>query len=185
MQVIIMGPPGAGKGTQAKKISEKYRIPHISTGDILRAEVEKGSELGGKVKDIMERGELVADEIVLGLVEKRVVEPDCGRGFILDGFPRTIPQAEGLDKILEKHGTAGIWVIDLVVPEEELLRRLLARKRPDDTESTIRNRIRVYHEKTAPLIHYYEKKKALFSINGDQPIGKVYLEIDSVLTNIR
>ena len=184
LQLVIMGPPGAGKGTQAKRISEKYQIAHISTGDILRAEVAKGSELGNQVKAVMERGDLVSDDIVLELVRARLDEPDCGRGFILDGFPRTIPQAEGLNAVLENRATPGVTVIDLLVPEEELMRRMIARKRADDTESTIRNRIAVYHEQTAPLIDYYEEKKALVRVNGNQPIEKVFEEIDGVLSKL-
>ncbi|UCH82923.1 MAG: nucleoside monophosphate kinase, partial [Candidatus Latescibacterota bacterium] len=143
-----------------------------------------GSELGNQVRAIMERGELVADEIVLELVSARLEQPDCGRGFILDGFPRTLSQASGLTTVLENRGTAEITVIDLVVPEDELMRRMLARKRADDTEVTIRNRIAVYHEQTAPLIEYYEEMGALIRINGNQTIEKVFEEIDGVLSKM-
>ncbi|NIM19192.1 MAG: adenylate kinase [Candidatus Latescibacteria bacterium] len=184
LQLIIIGPPGAGKGTQAKKIKEKYAIAHISTGAILRAEVAEETELGNKVKDVMERGELVADEIVLDLIEKRLSEPDCKDGFILDGFPRTIRQAEGLEPILSKRGNAQIRVVDLNVPDEVLMERLLARKRADDTKETIQNRIKVYHEMTTPLIEYYEKKGVLIRVNGDQSIEEVFKDIDEILTEI-
>lgn len=177
LQLVIMGPPGAGKGTQANKIKEKYGVSHISTGAILRAEVEKGTELGEKVKGIMDRGELVADEIVLRLVESRLQEPDSAGGFILDGFPRTIAQAEGFETILTKLRRGTVRVIDLSVPEGVLLRRLLARKRADDTVETIQNRIKVYHEKTAPLIRFYESKGVLIRINGDQTIDGVFADI--------
>lgn len=183
LQLMIMGPPGAGKGTQARRISDRYGIPHISTGAILRSEVAEGTDVGRAVESIMERGELVSDEIVLGLVEARLKEPDCREGFILDGFPRTISQAEALQSILERRGStsANLVVIDLAVPDEELTRRLLHRKRADDTESTIQNRIKVYHEQTAPLQRYYEERGILRQINGNQSIEDVFSEIVGVL----
>jgi adenylate kinase len=181
MQVVVMGPPGAGKGTQAKKIMERYGIPHISTGDILRAEVARETELGKRVKGIMTSGGLVDDGIVLDLIDNRLAEPDCDGGFILDGFPRTIPQAEGLERILERQGRKGLIVIDIAVPDEVLMARLLARQRVDDTEETITHRIRVYHEQTAPLITFYERRDLLTRVDGDQTIDAVFAEIDAVL----
>ena len=181
LQLVIMGPPGAGKGTQAKKIAELYGIPHISTGAVLRSEIEKDTELGRQVKTVIERGDLVADEIVLKLVETRLGEPDCGKGFILDGFPRTLAQSEGLDAILSKRGTPGLIAINLSVPEEVLLDRLHSRGRADDTRETIQNRIRVYNEKTTPLIEYYAGKGVLMEINGDQTIDAVFADIKGVL----
>ena len=184
LQLVMLGPPGAGKGTQASRIHDRFAIPHISTGDILRAEVAAETDLGLEVKEVMERGDLVADEIVLELVDKRIAQADCDAGFILDGFPRTIPQAEGLDKILKKQGKGHVTVIDIAVPDEALLPRLLARKRADDTEATIKNRIEVYHEKTAPLIEYYERKGRLLRVNGDQSIDDVFAEIAAVLEQL-
>ena len=181
LQLVVMGPPGAGKGTQARKISEKYHIPHISTGDILRGEVARDTELGRQVKGIMDRGELVEDSIVLDLVDERLGRPDCDAGFILDGFPRTIPQAEGLEDLLERQGKHELLVIDIAVPDEALMSRLLARKRADDTEETIKNRIRVYHVQTAPLIAYYKGRDVLVSIDGDQSIEAVFAAIDDAL----
>lgn len=182
LRLVIMGPPGAGKGTQAEKISKQYGIAHISTGAILRAEVAKGSKLGHQVEETMKKGELVTDDTVLRLVEERLRDPDCRDGFILDGFPRTIAQAEGLEKILERQHRGPVSVIDLVVPDEALSKRLLARGRADDTEETIKNRIRVYHENTAPLIAYYKKRGQLIRVNGDQPIADVFSTIMSELT---
>ncbi|MDH3214668.1 MAG: adenylate kinase [Candidatus Krumholzibacteria bacterium] len=185
MQLVIMGPPGAGKGTQARKIAAKYGIPHISTGDILRAEVARGTELGKQVKGIMESGELVADSIVLDLVDVRLAEPDCNNGFILDGFPRTVPQAEGLDGIINRQRTGTLKVIDLVVSDEILVARLLARERADDTEETIHNRIEVYHQKTAPLIGYYGGRGVLVQVNGAQRIDEVFDDIVAALAKNR
>lgn len=181
MQLVILGPPGAGKGTQAKQIHGKYGIPHISTGDILRAEVARGSELGNQVKGVMERGELVSDDIVLRLVEDRLADPDCDGGFILDGFPRTIPQARGLDDILRKQKKGPVRVLNLAVPDDVLTRRMLARKRADDTEDTIMNRIRIYHEDTAPLIDFYRQRGALVTIDGTGSIEEVFANIQAVL----
>jgi len=128
MYIMLLGAPGVGKGTQAKKIMAKYGIPQISTGDILRNEVRLQTELGKLAKEVMERGELVPDEIILKMVEKRLQEPDCQKGFILDGFPRTIPQAEGLEEILQRMGNISLKVIEIYVPDEEIIRRLSARR---------------------------------------------------------
>ncbi len=128
MYIMLLGAPGVGKGTQAKKIMAKYGIPQISTGDILRNEVRLQTELGKLAKEVMERGELVPDEIILKMVEKRLQEPDCQKGFILDGFPRTIPQAEGLEEILHRMGNISLKVIEIYVPDEEIIRRLSARR---------------------------------------------------------
>jgi adenylate kinase len=181
MQIVVMGPPGAGKGTQARKIMERYGIPHISTGDILRSEVARDTELGRRVKGIMASGGLVDDRVVLDLIDARLAEPDCDKGFILDGFPRTIPQADGLETILDRQDKKGLLVIDIAVPDEALMARLLARQRVDDTEETIANRIRVYHEQTAPLIAYYEERDLLVRVDGNQSIEAVFAEIDAVL----
>lgn len=178
-----MGPPGAGKGTQAKRIEDSYGIPHISTGAMLRREVERRTELGKEVADIMNRGELVDDAIMLRLVRARLSEPDCREGFILDGFPRTLEQAEGLDRILRDQERGDVIAIDLVVPEDVLTDRLLKRKREDDTKDTIVRRIAVYHEETAPLVEFYERRKVLVRVNGNQSIADVFSEIDRALTN--
>ena len=181
LQVILIGGPGAGKGTQAAKIKEKYGIPHISTGEILREEVAKGTSLGMQVKEVMERGELVADSIILTLVENRLKQPDCRNGFILDGFPRTLAQAQGLEPILQKRGHPGLKVILLEVSDREMMQRLLARKRADDTEETIKNRIAKYHAETVDAIRYYEEKGLLSRIDGEQSIEDVFADIDADL----
>jgi len=183
MQLIILGPPGAGKGTQAKMIRDKYKIFHISTGDILRAEVAKDSDIGQLAKTYMNKGDLVPDEVVLQIVEARLAQPDCRKGFILDGFPRTIPQADGLTDILVKRISKMIKVINLKVPDDVLMARMLSRGRDDDTEETIKNRIKVYYEQTTPLIDYYKRLGALIDVNGDQTIEDVFKSIRHKLDN--
>ena len=181
MQLILIGGPGAGKGTQAKRIKETFGIPHISTGQILRDEVAKETELGNQVKGIMERGELVADEVILDLIENRLKEPDCKDGFILDGFPRTLEQAEGLEPILERRGVTSLKVLLLEVSDEEIMNRLLSRGRADDTEETIKNRIQKFHDETVDAIEYYGKRGDLVRINGEQGIDEVAAEIAATL----
>jgi len=170
MQLIFLGPPGAGKGTQAKIFLERSGIVQISTGDILRAAVSAGTELGLKAKSFMDKGELVPDSVVIGIIEERIQESDCKKGFVLDGFPRTLEQAKALDSILEKLTIALNHVINFEVPDEELVKRLLGRAaaegRSDDNPDSIKNRLKVFKEKTQPLIRYYEEKKILRNING-------------------
>ncbi|NIV15476.1 MAG: adenylate kinase [Aliifodinibius sp.] len=182
VQLIILGGPGAGKGTQSDKINETYAIPHISTGDILREEVAKETKIGKQVEDVMERGELVADSIVLNLVEQRLRQPDTKSGFILDGFPRTIPQAKGLENILDKQGREDVKVILLEVSDEEMMNRLLDRGREDDTRKVIQNRIETYHQQTEQVIDYYQKRGNLIRINGEQSIEGVSKDIQSALS---
>lgn len=184
LQLIMLGPPGAGKGTQARLIEEKYSIPHISTGAILRAEVERKTLLGQEIEEVMKRGELVADSLIFLLVESRLSDADCDKGFILDGFPRTIAQAEELDRILQKRDSKRLYVIYLMVREEISLERLMARRRLDDTEEIIKKRIKVYHEQTAPLIDYYFEKGAIIRVNGTQSIDDVFHEIQERLTRL-
>lgn len=187
MRIMLLGMPGAGKGTQARHLIEKYGIPQISTGDMLRAAVKDGTLLGKQAKSYMERGALVPDEIVIGLVKERVAQPDCARGFIIDGFPRNIAQAEAL----RRAGVDLDWVLEFDVRDEEILRRLSGRRvhpgsgrtyhvdfsppkvagkddvtgeplvqRPDDKEETVRNRIATYHEQTKPLVAHYSGLRA-------------------------
>ncbi|WP_297056168.1 adenylate kinase [Thermosulfurimonas sp.] len=212
MNIVFLGPPGAGKGTQAKRIAEKYGIPQISTGDMFREHLSKGTELGKKAKEYMDKGQLVPDEIVLGMVEERLKQPDCEKGFILDGFPRTVPQAEALDEMLAKWGKKIDFAIAIEVPDEELVKRLTGRRtckncgmmyhiifkppkvegkcdacggelyqRADDNEETVRNRLKVYHESTAPLIEYYEKKGVLHRIDGTGSIDEIFERIVKIL----
>jgi adenylate kinase len=212
MKLLIMGRPGAGKGTQAANIKEYYKIPHISTGDMFRAAMKNETKLGLEAKQYMEKGLLVPDEVTIGIVEERLLEDDCKNGFLLDGFPRTIAQAEALDAFLAKNGVKLDAVLDVNVPAEILVRRMVGRRvcktcgatfhvefnapkvegicdncgakliqRPDDTEETAVNRLAVYDENTAPLLDFYAKKNLLKTVNGDQPLDKVFDDIKEVL----
>ncbi len=205
MNLVLLGPPGAGKGTLAARLVEAFGFVHLSTGDILREEVKKGSELGKLAQGYMERGELVPDEVILGMVRERV--DGKSDGFLFDGFPRTIAQAEGLEEILPVH-----LAIYLELPEEEVVRRLSARRvckqcganynlitqppkvpgvcdrcggelyqRPDDNEEVIRNRFRVYTEQSAPLIGYYERKGILVRVDASLPPDEVFRRVAEVL----
>jgi len=169
-RLIFMGPPGAGKGTQAKIICENYKIPQISTGEILRTSIQKGTEMGLQAKKFMDAGDLVPDEVVIGIIKERLAEADCKGGFLLDGFPRTIEQAKALDVLLKSMNLQLDAVINISVPDEELLNRLLERAkiegRSDDNEETIKNRLNNYNQKTFPLIEYYRKAGILKEING-------------------
>jgi len=182
IKVVFLGPPGAGKGTQAVRIAEKYNVPHISTGDILRAAVKEGTELGKLAKSYMDRGELVPDEVIIGIIKERLSQPDVReRGFILDGFPRTLKQAEALDQLLSELNMPLDRVIYLNVDDEEIVKRLLARGRADDTEEVIRNRLKVYREQTAPLIDYYAEKCLLAEIYGVGEIDEITKKIEKAL----
>ena len=214
MKLILLGPPGAGKGTQAKLIEEKRGLVQLSTGDMLRAAVAAGTEVGKKAKAVMEAGELVSDDIVIGIISDRIDEPDCASGFILDGFPRTVAQAEALDKLLEEKGMKLDTVIEMKVDDDRLVERITGRftcagcgegyhdkfkkpavegvcdkcggtefkRRPDDNEETVRNRLAAYHAQTAPLIDYYGAKGILQSVDGMASIDEVTRQIDEALT---
>jgi adenylate kinase len=159
IRLILLGPPGAGKGTQAQKLSREMGLPHISTGVILREAAEHGTPLGRKAKAIMDKGQLVSDDIMLGIIRDRLSQEDCGNGFILDGFPRTIPQAEALDELLADVPEPPVAIANLELDEGELRRRIAGRRseaaRSDDAEETVLNRFKVYQEKTRPLLDYY------------------------------
>jgi adenylate kinase len=193
MRLILLGPPGAGKGTQAQRLVERHGLVQLSTGDMLRAAVKAGTEIGLKAKAVMERGDLVSDDIVVGVVADRIEEPDCGRGFILDGFPRTVPQAEALDKMLATKGMKLDAVIELKVNEESLLSRIENRvretlaaggtPRADDNPDSFRKRLVEYREKTAPLSSYYAGKGELKTLDGLQSMDAVTAEIDAILSS--
>lgn len=191
MILILLGPPGAGKGTQARRLAEKWRIPQLSTGDMLRAEIEGETSLGKKARAIMDRGDLVSDKIIEEIVTERIKRPDCRDGFILDGAVRTLGQAKMIDSVLKKQKRALDVVIELQVDEEELVNRLNRRVaearqagklvRADDNEETFRRRQAVYRAQTAPLIPYYEKQGKLREVDGMATVAEVAAAIDSIL----
>ncbi|NJR70747.1 MAG: adenylate kinase [Synechococcales cyanobacterium CRU_2_2] len=185
-RLIFLGAPGAGKGTQATVVAQDRQIAHISTGDILRAAVAAKTELGQQADTYMSRGDLVPDELVLGLVKQRLQEADAQAGWILDGFPRNAAQAEALDSLLADIGQSPDHAINLDVPDEILVARLLdrgqAQGRKDDTEEVIRHRLRVYREQTAPLIDFYELVGKLVSVNGDAPVEAVTHHLISLIS---
>ncbi|MDI3314660.1 MAG: adenylate kinase [Mycobacterium sp.] len=155
MRVILLGPPGAGKGTQAERLAEKLRVPHISTGELFRHNIRAGTELGLRAKRYLDAGDLVPSELTNALVEDRLDQPDAAAGFVLDGYPRSLEQAQALHDMLQRRGAEIDAVLELRVSQEELLKRLNGRGRPDDTEDVIENRMKVYREETAPLLEYY------------------------------
>ena len=191
MNLILLGPPGAGKGTQAKRLEDKFGIVQLSTGDMLRAAVASGSDLGRKAKAIMDAGDLVSDEIVVAMISQRVDQADCAKGFILDGFPRTVPQAEALDAMLAEKGLKIDHVIELAVDEKILFERIRTRaaetpeseRRADDNEETLRNRLGVYHEQTAPIIPHYKASGALKSVDGMAGIDEVSGQLEAILSD--
>lgn len=166
MQLVFFGPPGAGKGTQAQKLVNELSIPQISTGDILRAAVSNGTPMGKQAGPLMSAGKLVPDELVIGIVEERLKEPDCARGFLLDGFPRTIPQAEALDKVLQKMNRRIEHVVSLEVSDAVIHERMKGRGRADDSPETVQKRLDVFRQQTAPLKAHYEKLGLLRTVNG-------------------
>lgn len=208
MHIILLGPPGAGKGTQAETLVKKLSIPHISTGDMFRKAIKEGTALGIKAKEYMDQGKLVPDEVTVGIVKERIEQEDCKEGFLLDGFPRTVFQAEALDAILKDMKIGLDAVINIEVPKENLIGRLTGRRvckscgatfhlifnppreegkcdkcgeklyqRADDSEETVVNRLDVYEKQTAPLIEYYQNQGVLKTIDGDQPIDQVLVQI--------
>lgn len=185
IRLIFLGPPGAGKGTQAKRLSELCKVPHISTGAILRNSVAQKTPLGKKAESYMTAGELVPDALILDLIRERLAADDADQGWILDGFPRNVEQAAFLDTLLLEIGQPLECAVNLDVPDEVIIARLVQRGieegRADDTEETIRNRLDVYRQKTEPLIDFYRRRQQLVSINGNQPIEIVMDEMLKVL----
>ena len=204
--IILLGPPGSGKGTQVTRITKELGVPHISTGDLFRENISKGTELGKRAKTFMDAGKLVPDEVVLDMLFDRISRPDCAKGFLLDGFPRTIPQAEAFDKKIGNK--ANLVVLNLNVSDDLIVKRIAGRltckdcgnvqnkyfsapktegkcdkcngelvQRSDDKEEVVQERLRVYHEQTEPLIAYYEKKGLLTSVNGENDPDRVYADL--------
>ncbi|PWW03623.1 adenylate kinase [Hoeflea marina] len=194
MRLILLGPPGAGKGTQAQRMVAKYGIPQLSTGDMLRAAVSAGTEVGKKAKAVMDAGELVSDSIVTAIVSDRIDQPDCAKGFILDGYPRTLVQADSVAAMLAAKGMELDMVIELVVDDKALVGRIVKRAadakaagepvRRDDEPVVFDERLREYYKKTAPLIGYYYAKGKLRSLDGMADIEQVSAEIDSLVASI-
>ena len=211
MDIILFGPPGAGKGTQAQRLSAKYTIPHISTGDILRENVRNETDLGLAAKSYMDKGQLVPDDVLIGIIRNRLSEDDCRGGFLLDGYPRTIPQADALGKILDEIGKPIDRVINIIVPQSDLVTRLSGRlmcacgasyhkvfnppekegvcdacgselfQRSDDKEEAILRRLEAYDAQTAPLVAYYKEKGLLSDVDGTKDIDDVLADICAVL----
>jgi len=191
MRLILLGPPGAGKGTQAQRLVEKHGIPQLSTGDMLRAAVQAGSEVGKRAKAVMDAGELVSDAIVNAIVAERIDQADCAKGFILDGYPRTLVQADAVESMLSERGIGLDTVIELVVDDRALVGRIVKRAedakaagqqvRKDDNPAVFEERLREYYKKTAPLTGYYYAKGKLKTVDGMASIDAVTAEIEAVL----
>lgn len=187
MKLILLGPPGAGKGTQAERIVKERSIVQLSTGDMLRAAVKAETPIGLQAKEVMERGDLVSDDIICGIISDRIDEPDCANGFILDGFPRTVAQAEALETLLSDKGLALDAVIEITVDEQILLSRIEKRAadtggaRADDNAETLKKRLEVYREQTAPVSEFYANTGALKKVDGMQAIEEVTASINSIL----
>jgi adenylate kinase len=193
MILVLFGPPAAGKGTQAKRIHERYGIAHLSTGDMLRAAIAAGTEVGKKAKAIMDSGALVPDDIVVGIIADRIEAKDCAKGFVLDGFPRTLAQAKALDVMLDGKKRSVGHVVLMEVDQAQLTARVEGRAadarargedvRPDDTPETFKRRLKAYNEQTAPIVPYYEAQGKIRRIDGMKPIEAVAAQIDAILSD--
>jgi adenylate kinase len=188
LNILLLGPQGAGKGTQASRISREYGIPHIASGEILRSEMQAGTELGRRVKDVYDRGDLVSDGLMIELIRTRLGQPDTEAGFILDGFPRTTVQAEALDALFAEIARAFNVVFALQIPDELAFERLRKRAeiegRADDTDEAIKRRLENYHRETEPLIEHYRVRGNLVPIHGDRSENQVFAEIQSALEQV-
>jgi adenylate kinase len=215
LNLILLGPPGAGKGTQAERLQEDFPLAYVATGDMLRAAVKDGTDLGKKAKEYMDRGDLVPDDVIIGVILDRLAEPDTGDGFLLDGFPRTDQQAEALDVALRKVGRGISAVLLIEVPEDDLVRRLSGRRvcpnghtyhlehnppkndevcdvdgepleqREDDREETVRNRLQVYQKQTSPLIEYYDERDLLHKFDGTRSPTEVHDHLRATIATLR
>jgi adenylate kinase len=181
MRIVFIGPPGAGKGTQAEKIIAKYQPAHLSTGDMLRAARDAKTKVGLEADQYMSSGQLVPDGVIIGIISDRLKADDCKKGYLLDGFPRTIAQAEALDKMLADSETPLDVVLELKVPDEELFKRLAGRGRADDKPEVIRERLVAYNKQTSPLLDYYGKEGLLKTIEGLGTVDEIFVRIEKVL----
>jgi adenylate kinase len=189
--MVLLGPPGSGKGTQAARLTDHLKIAHLSTGDMLRAAVAAKTPVGLRAAEIMERGDLVPDEVVIGVIADRIAEPDCAGGFILDGFPRTVGQAEGLDALLADRDISLDAVVELAVDEAALLARIEGRAketggaRADDNPETVRRRLEVYRQQTAPVSAFYEDQGLLRRIDGMRSIDEVWQQLTEAIGELQ
>jgi adenylate kinase len=185
LNVLLFGPQGSGKGTQAKRITAEYGIPHVSTGDMFRSAIAKGTSLGQQVEPILASGALVPDDLTIGLIRERLAEPDAGDGFILDGFPRNLTQAEALDELLDELGRPLTVVLELHVSDEECIGRIAGRAaeegRADDTPEAVARRLEIYHRDTEPISDHYRATGKLVGIPGDGSVDEVWTEIQQAL----
>jgi adenylate kinase len=188
VNLLVLGPQGAGKGTQAKRVAAEYGLPHVSTGDMFRAAIEAGGELGARVAPILASGELVPDDLTVALIAERLAQPDAARGFVLDGFPRNLAQAETLDRMLTRIGRSldGILFFDLSdeVATERLLGRAAQENRPDDTPEVIARRLAIYHAETEPIVEHYRATGRLVPLHADAPVERVWREISEALAQL-
>ena len=183
LNVVFFGPPGAGKGTQADRFAARHRIPKISTGDMLRKAIQDGTRVGELVRDTLQRGALVGDDLIISIVAERLEQPDTANGFVLDGFPRTLPQAAALDAMLADRG--GVQVIALVVHADEVIRRLGARGREDDEAYVIKERLAVYSRDTEPVLEFYRRRKVVSILDGNMALDEVSESIEQAIRRAR